>query len=170
MQDREAGEPWVAALKSQSYGQLGLNERILMLAALVHLTLDGPTLRNTLEARLEEAGRVRKQMWEDARVSSLTSGGVLHCILQTGSCWHRHKIRLHYHFLSTFPVQTEKKKRQAEAAAKAKAAAEEAQRVMDMIKNKEGSLAPSEAGEAGSLPKAEQQAAPSSGASFLLTV
>ena len=42
-------------------------------------------------------------------------------------------------------MQLEKKRRQAEAAAKAKSAADEAQRVMDLFRSKEGSMAPSEA-------------------------
>ena len=42
-------------------------------------------------------------------------------------------------------LQLEKKRRQAEAAAKAKSAADEAQRVMDLFRSKEGSMAPSEA-------------------------
>ena len=41
-------------------------------------------------------------------------------------------------------VQSEKKRKQEEAALKAKQAAEDAQRMLDMIKAKEGSVAPSE--------------------------
>ena len=70
-QAKAAGEAWVRALQTREYRSLSLLERVAMLKALVHLTLDGPTLRNTLEARLEESQRVRKQMWEDSRVSSL---------------------------------------------------------------------------------------------------
>jgi len=34
----------------------------------VHLALDGPAVRASLEGRIEEAQRVRKQMWEEAKV------------------------------------------------------------------------------------------------------
>lgn len=55
-------------LLTKDYKDLDLGERATILAALIHLTLDGPTLRNTLEARQEEASRIRKQMWEESRV------------------------------------------------------------------------------------------------------
>lgn len=55
-------------LLTTDYSQLSLAERAAMLNALVHLVIEGPTIRNTLESRQEEAGRVRKQMWEEARV------------------------------------------------------------------------------------------------------
>ena len=67
----EAGEGWVRSLQAQEYSELSLDERLTIMAALTHLMIEGPTLRNTLEARLEEAGRVRKQMWEEARVGHL---------------------------------------------------------------------------------------------------
>lgn len=69
MQGKATGEAWVQTLLSKDYRDLDTAERATILAALTHLTIDGPTLRNTLEARHEEAGRVRKQMWEEARVS-----------------------------------------------------------------------------------------------------
>lgn len=59
------------SLLTREYGDLEVAERLRILVALTHLTLEGPTLRNTLEARQEEAGRVRKQMWEEARVHYL---------------------------------------------------------------------------------------------------
>ncbi len=34
----------------------------------MHLALDGPAVRASLEGRIEEAQRVRKQMWEEAKV------------------------------------------------------------------------------------------------------
>ena len=65
----ELGEPWVKVLLTKDYSQLSLAERVAMLSTLVHLTIDGPTIRNTLESRQEEAAKVRKQMWEEARVN-----------------------------------------------------------------------------------------------------
>ena len=55
-------------LLTKDYAQTTLDERVAMLTSLVHLTVDGPTIRNNLELRLEEQGKVRKKMWEDARV------------------------------------------------------------------------------------------------------
>ena len=68
LQGKATGEVWVQTLLTKDYKDLDLAERGAILAALTHLTLDGPTMRNTLEARQEEASRVRKQMWEEARV------------------------------------------------------------------------------------------------------
>ena len=34
----------------------------------MHLALDGPAVRASLDGRIEEAQRVRKQMWEEAKV------------------------------------------------------------------------------------------------------
>ena len=39
-----------------------------ILWTLVNLALDGPTVRAALEARTEEAQRIRKQMFEEAKV------------------------------------------------------------------------------------------------------
>lgn len=73
------GEAWVEALKHNNYSDMDLLQRITILAALVHLTIDGPTVRNTLEARLEEAVRVRKQMWEEAKVRCKSSSIATEC-------------------------------------------------------------------------------------------
>ena len=62
------GEPWVAALETTEYRALPLAARLAMLGALVQLALEGPSARAALEARLEEAARVRKAMAEDAKV------------------------------------------------------------------------------------------------------
>lgn len=71
LQGKATGEFWVQLLLTKDYKDLDLAERTTILAALTHLTLDGPTIRNTLEARQEEASRIRKQMWEEARVDSI---------------------------------------------------------------------------------------------------
>ena len=97
MQGKATGEAWVQLLLAKDYKDLDFAERATILAALTHLTLDGPTLRNTLEARQEEASRVRKQMWEEARVCHLTpSTGRPHprpyprksCTVQLVDCLH----------------------------------------------------------------------------------
>ena len=48
-----------------------------ILWTLVNLALDGPAVRAALEGRTEEAQRIRKQMWEEARVPTCNSP--LHC-------------------------------------------------------------------------------------------
>ena len=63
-----AGEPWVRELATSEYGALPLPTRLGILGALVQLALDGPSVRAALEAKLEEAARVRKAMAEDAKV------------------------------------------------------------------------------------------------------
>ena len=67
------GEPWVATLETTEYGSLPLATRLAMLGALVQLALEGPSARAVLEARLEEAARVRKAMAEDAKARSCST-------------------------------------------------------------------------------------------------
>ena len=55
-------------LETSEYGALPLPTRLGILGALVQLALDGPSVRAALEAKLEEAARVRKAMAEDAKV------------------------------------------------------------------------------------------------------
>ncbi len=64
----EEGAAWVHLLASQEYGSLPLEERCSALSLLVHTLLDRPTIRSQLEYRRDEADRVRKQLWEEARV------------------------------------------------------------------------------------------------------
>ena len=58
-------------LETLEYGALPLPTRLGILGALVQLALDGPSVRAALEAKLEEAARVRKAMAEDAKVGLL---------------------------------------------------------------------------------------------------
>lgn len=64
-----AGESWLQHLKTQEYDELSFEQRVNILWTLVNLALDGPAVRAALEARTEEAQRIRKQMWEEAKVS-----------------------------------------------------------------------------------------------------
>lgn len=59
-------------LESQEYEALGMGERLHVLGLLVRAVLDGPTLRACLDMRIEETQRIRKQMFEEARVSCAT--------------------------------------------------------------------------------------------------
>ncbi|KAK9816480.1 hypothetical protein WJX72_000803 [[Myrmecia] bisecta] len=62
------GEAWVHALQQGDYGALTLEQRCAVLVTLVHNAIDGPSVRACLDGRLEEAQRIRKQMWEEARL------------------------------------------------------------------------------------------------------
>eukprot|EP00884_Botryococcus_braunii_P016830 jgi/Botrbrau1/3830/Bobra.0183s0056.2 len=64
---REEGAAWVRALEVGEYGDLAIEQRVAILSTLVHLALDGPSVRATLEQRLEEVARVRRFMWEEAK-------------------------------------------------------------------------------------------------------
>ena len=63
-----AGESWLQHLKTHEYDELSFEQRVNILWTLVNLALDGPTVRAALEARTEEAQRIRKQMFEEAKV------------------------------------------------------------------------------------------------------
>lgn len=58
----------MSALEMSEYGELGLDMRVAALVALMHLALDGPSIRTCLDGRLEETARVRKAMWDEAKV------------------------------------------------------------------------------------------------------
>ena len=64
----DVGESWLQHLKTHEYDQLSFEQRVDILWTLMNLALDGPAVRAALEARTEEAQRIRKQMWEEARV------------------------------------------------------------------------------------------------------
>lgn len=75
------GESWLQQLKTHDYNDLSFEQRVNILWTLVHLALDGPAVRSALEGRIEEAQRIRKQMWEEAKVHS--SIAHLHCYKAT---------------------------------------------------------------------------------------
>ncbi|KAL3160990.1 hypothetical protein ABBQ38_009379 [Trebouxia sp. C0009 RCD-2024] len=64
----DAGESWLQHLKTHEYDELSFEQRVNILWTLVNLALDGPSVRAALEARTEEAQRIRKQMFEEAKV------------------------------------------------------------------------------------------------------
>ena len=64
----DVGESWLQHLKTDEYDELSFEQRVNILWTMVNLALDGPTVRAALEGRTEEAQRIRKQMWEEARV------------------------------------------------------------------------------------------------------
>lgn len=68
----------MGALEAGEYSTLDLNGRVAALVGLVHLALDGPSARAFLDGRLEEAQRVRKLMWEDAKVPHTPASEPLH--------------------------------------------------------------------------------------------
>lgn len=64
------------ALEMGEYGDLTIEQRVTILSTLVQLALDGPSVRSTLEQRLEEVARVRRFMWEEAKVHDVDVGPV----------------------------------------------------------------------------------------------
>ena len=68
VQGREGGAAWISHLAEQDYDAFPLEQRLDVLQTLVHAALEGPSVRLCLEHRLEEAQRIRKQMWEEAKV------------------------------------------------------------------------------------------------------
>ena len=66
----DPGHSWLQHLKTCEYDDLSFEERVNVLRTLTHLALDGPAVRAALDGRIEEAQRIRKQMYEDAKVSS----------------------------------------------------------------------------------------------------
>lgn len=68
MQGAWQGAAWVRQLDTHEYEDLGLEVRLDILATLVACVLEGPTLRACLDMRLEENQRIRRQMFEEARV------------------------------------------------------------------------------------------------------
>lgn len=65
----DVGETWLLHLKTHEYDELSFEQRVNILWTLINLALDGPAVRSTLDSRTEEAQRIRKQMWEEARVT-----------------------------------------------------------------------------------------------------
>ena len=61
----------MTALETCEYGELSMEMRVAAVVALMHLALDGPSVRTCLDGRLEEAQRVRKAMWDEAKAGSL---------------------------------------------------------------------------------------------------
>ena len=59
---------WLVALERGGYQQLSLEQRVELLCTLVHMAIDGPSVRAAIETRSEEAQRIKKQMWEEAKV------------------------------------------------------------------------------------------------------
>ncbi len=69
LQGREDGFDWISKLAEQDYDQITLEQRLEILQTLVHAVMEGPSVRCCLDHRLEESQRIRKQMWEEAKVS-----------------------------------------------------------------------------------------------------
>ncbi|KAK9845568.1 hypothetical protein WJX84_003443 [Apatococcus fuscideae] len=65
---REGGAAWITQLAEQDYDAFPLEQRLDVLQTLVHAAMEGPSVRLCLELRLEESQRIRKQMWDEAKV------------------------------------------------------------------------------------------------------
>lgn len=64
----QRGVPWVSDLLTKDYATLPLATRVEILSTLVQLALESPSARMVMEERVNAAARIRKQMWEEARV------------------------------------------------------------------------------------------------------
>lgn len=64
----DPGHSWLQHLKTREYDDLSFEERVNVLRTLTHMALDGPAVRAALDGRIEEAQRIRKQMYEDAKI------------------------------------------------------------------------------------------------------
>lgn len=60
----------MAALRDADYDSLPLDLRISMLCALCQLAMDSPTVRETLERRLDELQRIKRATWEESKAEA----------------------------------------------------------------------------------------------------
>ena len=137
----------------------------------------------TLDKRLEEQQRIKKQSWDEQRVdgvgpagSGMRSAGhrgglILHLQLSATCCsainMFCSAINMYRSLRTCAPLQAEKRKRQAEAAARAQAAADEAQRALQRFQQQQqqgggagGAQADAAAAPAGGEPGSAAAAAP----------
>lgn len=85
-------------------------QRVAALKTLVHMALDGPAVRATLEARIEEGQRIRKQMFEEAKVigaaplavpvTTLVIASFVNVQFATKGCNYRRQQTFDYHVMS----------------------------------------------------------------------
>ncbi|CAM8989551.1 unnamed protein product [Rhodiola kirilowii] len=66
--ENQYGESWVQGLAEGDYSALSIEERLNALVALIGLANEGNTIRAVLEARLEAASALKKQMWAEAEL------------------------------------------------------------------------------------------------------
>ncbi|XP_057431114.1 homeobox-DDT domain protein RLT1-like isoform X3 [Lotus japonicus] len=69
--ESKSGESWVQGLTDGEYSDLGVEERLNALVALVGLANEGNSIRVVLEDRLEAANALKKQMWADAQTDKV---------------------------------------------------------------------------------------------------
>uniref|UniRef100_A0A1D1ZYU9 Homeobox domain-containing protein n=2 Tax=Auxenochlorella protothecoides TaxID=3075 RepID=A0A1D1ZYU9_AUXPR len=63
-----SGAGWVEALQRCDYDALSWEHRVDMLRSLCLLAMQTPCIRDTMERRQEEQQRLKRQVWEDAKV------------------------------------------------------------------------------------------------------
>ncbi|CAN8267616.1 unnamed protein product [Cochlearia groenlandica] len=66
--ESKLGEQWVQGLVEGDYSSLSIEERLDALVALIGIVIEGNTIRNTLEERLEAASALKKQMWSEVQL------------------------------------------------------------------------------------------------------
>ncbi len=77
---QQQGLPWIQDLLTHDYNDLPLSTRVEILTALVQMALDSPSARIIMEERVAAAARIRKQMWEEARVCVWDDARVCVCM------------------------------------------------------------------------------------------
>eukprot|EP00890_Picochlorum_soloecismus_P006726 jgi/Picsp_1/879/NSC_04367-R1_homeodomain protein len=68
--EAHTGEEWVEQLKLEPYNALSLEFRAALLSALCQLILDSPTVRETIERRLEEQNRIRRSKADEDKAEA----------------------------------------------------------------------------------------------------
>ncbi|KAL2650700.1 hypothetical protein R1flu_018828 [Riccia fluitans] len=66
--ESQVGEPWVQGLMEGEYSDLSVEERLMALVALVNVVNEGNSIRLALEARMEAAMALKRQMWAEAQI------------------------------------------------------------------------------------------------------
>lgn len=79
----QRGLPWVNDLLTKDYASLPLATRVDIMSTLVQLALESPSARMVMEERVNAAARIRKQMWEEARVRFLLSTHIWRALVVT---------------------------------------------------------------------------------------
>ncbi|KAI4341103.1 hypothetical protein MLD38_025869 [Melastoma candidum] len=68
LEERDLGEPWVLGLMEGEYANLSVQERLDALISLIDVAIEGISIHNVLEERLEAANAMKKQMWAEGQI------------------------------------------------------------------------------------------------------
>ncbi|KAI4319771.1 hypothetical protein MLD38_033331 [Melastoma candidum] len=68
LKERDLGETWVLGLMEGEYANLSVQERLDALISLIDIAMEGSSIHNVLEERLEAASALKKQMWAEGQI------------------------------------------------------------------------------------------------------